>query len=182
MMRASIHRRVGGYRADLPHSADMEMWMRFAAVSDVGHVSGPDQGYYRVHSANMHIVDFDGAAARGALVDLQQRRLTFEGLVSLAPSPADVEAAERALAVEALTCASRSVSWPQPDAAVVRELADFAADVYKDAAALPQWARVQRLMAIGPARAKRHPAFLAYTAGERAKELARQWRWAHRGV
>lgn len=182
MMRASIQRQVGGYRADLPHSADMEMWMRAAAVSDVGHVNGPDQGYYRVHTANMHIVDFDGAAARGALVDLQQRRLTFEGLVALAPSAADIEAANRALAVEALTCASRSVSWRQPDTAVVRELADFAADVYADAPQLPQWARVQRLLNMGPARAKRHPAFVAHAAGERAKELARQWRWAHRGV
>ena len=88
--------------------------MRAAAVSDVGHVDGPDQAYYRIHTANMHINSFDGACARGALVDLQQRRLTFEGLVALAPSPTDVEAAQRALAIEALTSATRSVAGIGP--------------------------------------------------------------------
>ena len=182
MMRASLQRRIGGYRADLPHSADMEMWMRAAAVSDVGHVDGPDQAYYRVHTANMHINSFDGASARGALVDLQQRRLTFEGLAALAPSPADIEAAHRALAIEALTCASRSINWHQPDVGVVRELVDFAVDVYPDAPRLRLWAPVQRLLTIGPARAKRHPAFVARAAGERTKEVARHWLMSHRGV
>jgi hypothetical protein len=182
VMRASLQRRIGGYRADMPHSGDLEMWMRAAAASDVGHVNGPDQAYYRVHTANMHITDFDGAGARGALVDLQQRRRMYEELAALAPSQTDMEAAQRALAVEALTVATRSINWSQPDEAVIRELADFAVDVYPDTPRLREWARVQRLLAIGLTRAKRHPAFVARAANERAKEVARQWRWRHRGV
>jgi glycosyltransferase involved in cell wall biosynthesis len=182
VMRTSVQRRIGGYRADMPHSGDTEMWMRAAAVSDVGHVNGPDQAYYRVHAANMHIVDFDGAGARGALVDLQQRRLMFEEVAAHAPSQADIDAAQRALAVEALMVATRSVSRSQPDADVIRELAEFAADVYPDAPQLRQWARVQRLLVIGPTRAKRHPAFVAREVGERAKDAARHWRLSHRGV
>ncbi len=182
MMRSSLQRRIGGYRADLPHAADMEMWMRAAAASDVGHIDGPDQAYYRMHTANMHITNFDGACARGALVDIQQRRLTFEGLAALAPSPTDIEASQRALAVEALTVATRSINWSQPDPPLVRELVDFAVDVYADAPCLRQWVPVQRLLTIGPTRAKRHPAFVARAAGERAKEAARRWRWSHRGV
>jgi hypothetical protein len=182
VMRASLQRRIGGYRADMPHSGDLEMWMRAAAASDVGHIDGPDQAYYRVHTANMHLTDFDGAGARGVLVDLQQRRQMFEELADLAPSPTDVEAAQRALAVEALTGANRSINWRQSDRVVVRDLVDFAADVYADAPRLRQWAPAQRLLSIGPARAKRHPAFVARAAGERAKEVARQWRWSHRGV
>jgi hypothetical protein len=182
MMRASVQRQIGGYRADLPHSADMEMWMRAAATSDVGHVDGPDQAYYRVHADNMHRTSFDGARARGALVDLQQRRRTFELLVALAPSQTDIRAAQRALAVEALTVATRSISWSQPDPTLVRELSDFAADVDPDAPRLRQWAPVQRLLAIGPTRAKRHPAFVAREAVERAKDVARRWRWSYRGV
>ena len=108
--------------------------------------------------------------------------MMFEELADLAPSPTDIEAAQRALAVEALTGATRSINWRQPDAAVVRELVDFAVDVYADAPRLRQWVPVQRLLTIGPARAKRHPAFVARAAGERAKEVARQWRWSHRGV
>jgi hypothetical protein len=180
--RTSLQRRIGGYRADLPATADMEMWMRAAAAADVGHVDGPDQAYYRMHDANMHITEYAGESARGALVDLQNRRLTFEKGAALAPSPTDIEAAQRALAVEALTVATRSIGWRQPDAALIRELADFAADVYPDVAQLPQWVRVQRLLAIGPARAKRHPAFIAREAGERAKDVARQWRLRNRGL
>jgi hypothetical protein len=182
VMRTSLQRRIGGYRADLPHNGDTEMWMRAAAASDVGHVNGPVQAYYRVHTANMHITDFDGASSRGALVDLQQRRLMFEEVAALAPSPADIESAHRALAVEALTVATRSVSGRMPDTAVIRALADFAADVYPGVSQLRQWARVQRLLAIGPTRAKRHPAFVAREAGERAKDVARHWRLSNRGV
>jgi hypothetical protein len=182
VMRTSLQRRIGGYRADMPHSGDTEMWMRAAAAADVGHINGPDQAYYRVHAANMHITDFDGAGARGALVDLQQRRLMFEEVAAYAPSHTDIEAAQRALAVEALTVATRSISWRQPDTAVIRELADFAADVYPDVPQLRQWVRVQRLLALGPNRAKRHPAFVAREAGERAKDVARHWRLSHRGV
>jgi hypothetical protein len=182
VMRASLQRRIGGYRADLPATSDMEMWMRAAAAADVGHVDGPDQAYYRVHHANMHITEYDGEGARGALVDLQNRGLTFEKSAVLAPSPMDIEAAQRALAVEALTVATRSVSWRQPDATMIRELADFAADVYPDTPQLRQWVRVQRILAIGPTRAKRHPAFVAREAGERAKDVARHWRVSRRGV
>jgi hypothetical protein len=182
MMRADVQRQIGGYRADLPHSADMEMWMRAAATSNVGHIDGPDQAYYRVHTDNMHRTSFDGAQARGALVDLQQRRLTFEHLAGLAPSQTDIQAAQRALAVEALTVATRSINWPQPDPSLVRELADFAVDVYPDAPRLREWPSVRRLLIIGPARAKRHPAFVAREAVERAKDVARRWRRSYRGV
>ena len=182
VMRASLQRRIGGYREDLPHSGDMEMWMRAAAASDVGHVDGPDQAYYRVHTANMHITDFDGGSARGELVDLEQRRQVFEELADHAPGQSDIEAAQRALAVEALTVATRSINWRQPDAAVIRELADFAVDVYPDAVQLRQWSRVQQLLALGPSRAKRRPAFVAREAGERAKDVARRWRHSRRGV
>jgi hypothetical protein len=182
VMRASVQRTIGAYHADLPHSADMEMWMRAAAVSDVGHVDGPDQAYYRVHSANMHLTDFEGAQARGALVDMRERRRTFDRLADLAPSPTDVVAARRALAVEALTVAARSIGWHQPDTALVRELSDFAVDVYPEAPDLRQWRPVQRLLALGPSRAKRRPRFVAREFAERGKDAARRWRWAHRGV
>ena len=33
---AFLQQQVGGYRAELPHSGDMEMWMRFAAHAPVG--------------------------------------------------------------------------------------------------------------------------------------------------
>ena len=52
VVRTALQQKLGGYRADLPHTGDMEMWMRFAANGSVG-VSRSVQAYYRLHSANM---------------------------------------------------------------------------------------------------------------------------------
>jgi len=54
VVRTALQQRLGGYRVDLPHSGDMEMWMRFAAHSSVG-IHQAVQAYYRRHSANMSI-------------------------------------------------------------------------------------------------------------------------------
>src|SRR5215469_4984355 len=39
IVRTELQKRVGGYRHDLPHTGDMEMWLRFAAHASVGFVS-----------------------------------------------------------------------------------------------------------------------------------------------
>lgn len=80
LMRASILREVGAYRPDLPHSGDLELWMRLATAADVGFVSGPDQAYYRLHSTNMHNTVFGVGSMEGQLVDLEQRWLAFDAL------------------------------------------------------------------------------------------------------
>src|SRR4051812_19970195 len=52
VVRTSLQKRLGGYNMKLPHSGDMEMWMRFAAAAPIG-VSRAVQAYYRRHPANM---------------------------------------------------------------------------------------------------------------------------------
>ena len=54
VMRTSVLRAIGGYRADLPHAGDFEMWLRTSAVSDIGFLIGVDQAYYRHHAVNMN--------------------------------------------------------------------------------------------------------------------------------
>ena len=73
VLRMSVQRRIGGYRRDLPHSGDMEMWMRAAAVAGVGRVNGADQAYYRVHPASMFRTRYGVA-----LADLEGRIAAFE--------------------------------------------------------------------------------------------------------
>jgi glycosyltransferase involved in cell wall biosynthesis len=51
--RSSIQKRVGGYQVELPHTGDMEMWLRLALHGSVGYIEA-DQAYYRKHSSNMH--------------------------------------------------------------------------------------------------------------------------------
>lgn len=52
LVRTELQYRVGGYRADLPHSGDLEMWMRVAAHGPVGVVRAI-QACYRWHGSNM---------------------------------------------------------------------------------------------------------------------------------
>ena len=53
VVRTRMYKTLGGYRPELPHTADVEMWLRFAAHGAVGRVDA-DQAYYRVHGKNMH--------------------------------------------------------------------------------------------------------------------------------
>jgi glycosyltransferase involved in cell wall biosynthesis len=78
--RASVMAEVGPYRLDLPHSGDLELWMRLATVSDVGFVVGPDQAYYRLHGANMHNEQFGSGTVDGQLIDLRERWKAFDAL------------------------------------------------------------------------------------------------------
>ncbi len=74
VVRTSLQKSVGGYDAQLPKAADMEMYMRLAAHADVGFVRGVDQAFYRVHGQNM-------SKAVSALMDLRQRRSVFEAVL-----------------------------------------------------------------------------------------------------
>jgi hypothetical protein len=52
--RTRVQHKVGGYRASLPHTADMAMWMSFATQGDVG-VVPQVLAYKRTHATNMSI-------------------------------------------------------------------------------------------------------------------------------
>ncbi len=84
VVRTEVQKRVGGYRRELPHAGDMEMWLRFAAHASVGFVSAY-QGIYRRHNANMSSEHYyympNGNfvyTASGRLTDLQQRKAAFD--------------------------------------------------------------------------------------------------------
>jgi glycosyltransferase involved in cell wall biosynthesis len=50
--RTTVQKKLGGYLAALPHSGDMEMWLRFALHSRVAYLDVP-QAVYRQHESNM---------------------------------------------------------------------------------------------------------------------------------
>lgn len=52
VVRTSVQHAVGPYDPELRHTLDVEMWLRIAAVSDVGHINGVDQAYYRRQPAS----------------------------------------------------------------------------------------------------------------------------------
>jgi glycosyltransferase involved in cell wall biosynthesis len=52
--RTSVHNKVGGYLAELPHSGDTEIWLRLAAHGAVAELVA-DQAYRRLHDRNMSL-------------------------------------------------------------------------------------------------------------------------------
>lgn len=52
VVRRSEQQRLGPYRTDLPHTADLEMWVRFALLSVVAYVP-QRQAVWRVHGTQM---------------------------------------------------------------------------------------------------------------------------------
>ncbi len=73
VVRTKLQHKVGGYRPELPHAGDMEMWLRLAAHASVGFIAS-DQAVYRRHSTNMSL-SYD---LKHSLPDLEQRRAVFE--------------------------------------------------------------------------------------------------------
>ena len=76
VVRTALQKRVGGYRADLPHAGDMEMWLRLAAHASVGFLDAY-QAVYRKHGNNMS----EAYLGRDWLPDVKQRRLVIDCFV-----------------------------------------------------------------------------------------------------
>jgi glycosyltransferase involved in cell wall biosynthesis len=70
VVRTSLQKTIGGYRPELPHAGDMEMWLRFAARGSVGFIEA-DQACHRLHAANMQY-------RYAGLPDMRQRKACFE--------------------------------------------------------------------------------------------------------
>jgi len=75
VVRTATHRQVGGYEPTLPHTADLHMWLRLAAVADVAFLRGRTQAGYRVHQDSLQRTVHAGAA-----VDLGERLAMFQHL------------------------------------------------------------------------------------------------------
>lgn len=126
VMRTEVLQHVGFYNALLPHSGDLEYWLRTAAHWDVGRINGPIQAFYRVHGANMHLISF-----ATMVVDLRHRLeafrvlLTSEVLRGLPQADRLLDRARRALRREALILAARTLDsgGSATDASALRDFA-----------------------------------------------------------
>ncbi|MCS3896236.1 glycosyltransferase involved in cell wall biosynthesis [Bradyrhizobium japonicum USDA 38] len=103
VVRTGLQKKLGGYLADLPHTSDMEMWLRFAAHGDVG-VIAAEQAVYRWHSANM-------SSGYSPEEDLLQRKAAIEhflsGCAAVLKNVDDLRTwLTRQLALDAISCAS----------------------------------------------------------------------------
>jgi glycosyltransferase involved in cell wall biosynthesis len=119
VLRASVQRAIGGYAADQPHSADFDMWLRAAAVSDVAFVRGGIQALRRVHGGNM-----SHTSQAGMVIDLRARRTTFDSFLARpSADPAQRGLVRRRLALEAL---DRALLDARHEPEVAKQLLAFA--------------------------------------------------------
>jgi len=73
VVRTALQKQVGGYHKELPHTGDMEMWLRLASHAGVGYIN-ESQAVYRRHSANMSLQYY----GKTVLPDLRQRKKAFD--------------------------------------------------------------------------------------------------------
>ncbi|QQQ78488.1 glycosyltransferase [Saccharothrix sp. 6-C] len=147
VVRTSVQQEVGGYRPDLPHAGDLEMWLRIAAVSDIGYVRGEPAAYYRVHQQSMMRTRFSSL-----FTDLEQRQAVFERFFAEHPGlPARLRSlADRSIAKDALWRAVRAYDRDKLDEVPVDELEAFARRVHPDVARLPEYRALRRRRLLGP--------------------------------
>jgi hypothetical protein len=148
VVRTSIQQAIGGYRADLPHTADVEMWMRFAVHSDVAYIRGVDQAFYRIHKTNMSV-------QRVPVVDLLQRKAAYDALFTaygdkIADASVLEREAYRRLAKEALWRACSAYHRRRLDTTPVNELVKFACSTYPQARELGEYWGLRWRQRVGP--------------------------------
>jgi glycosyltransferase involved in cell wall biosynthesis len=140
VVRTALQHEAGGYSKALPHTADMELWLRLAARSSVARVEA-HQAYKRMHAANMQ-----HEYVRGVLADLRQRQGAFESFFQgdgrrLAGRDRLQALAARRLGEAAFWAASRA--FDRGDGAACRPLLEYAVQLAPGLASGREWARLR---------------------------------------
>jgi glycosyltransferase involved in cell wall biosynthesis len=179
VVRTSLQKRVGGYDPRLPHSGDLEMWLRLAAHGDVGFLRGVDQAFYRVHGQNMR-TSFD------ALMDLRQKQLAFELTLDrygerLSDAKGLADGVHRKISREALWIAARSYDLGTAEPAVVDELVAFAFDSWPQANRFPIYRTLQARRRMGPRAISYVRPFVVSPFMKRAHGYVQRRSWKYRG-
>lgn len=149
VVRTSMYKELGGYREDLPHTGDLEMWIRVASRADIAYLHA-DQAYYRLHPKSMSRTTY-----RSSLADLVERRacfdVVFEGYGRDIPNAVTMhESARKALATEALWRASRAYDCRRIDVVPTDVLEGFATETYPAATRLREFRALASRRRVGP--------------------------------
>ena len=181
VLRTSVQHRIGGYRPSLPHSGDMEMWLRAATVADVARINGADQAYYRIQPLSMQ-----RTTNAGVLRDLVGRIEAVEsalegGAAAVPDAPALLAQARASVALDAVAQAGRVLKNGQGQSGDSDACLAFALATWPAVQDTPLWRSVQRL---------RHPPsglldLLLRRESARVDEWRREWvwrRWRRTGV
>lgn len=182
MVRASVIAEVGPLNPELRFAQDMEMWMRVASVSDVGHVDDVDQALHRDHDASMSATD-----GSGILTDITERREVFRQWAAamhdrLPGTPALADLAHATLARQALAHAAYLYDRGRVDDDLVTRLVDFARTTDPDSSSYLADRGLRLRRRIGPDLVRRDPTALVRIGLTRARAEKAYLRWARVGL
>lgn len=140
MMRRSIVEVAGPIR-QLPHTNDMEMWLRMAAHADIAYIHGADQAWHRDHEASMSEREVDD------LLDLRERAEAFEVLFGESELPVPSTRylhglAKITLANHAILSASHEIDCGRSDK--VSAYLEFAGTLVESPQELQGWPGLER--------------------------------------
>lgn len=182
VVRTKLQQQVGGYDPKLPHSGDIEMWMRFAAHADVGYVRGVDQAYYRVHQASMSKTDFSGQ-----LDDLRQRLAAYDAVLErcadrLPDAKRLADTVHMELARQALWRAARAYDRGRTAQVPVDELVAFAEQCWPDYKRLRQYRGLQLRQRVGPGAMPYLQPLVLSAVAHKGREWLWWQSWRRRGI
>jgi hypothetical protein len=180
VVRTSVQQRIGGYVPELPHSGDTEMWMRFAAHTDVAYIKGADQAYYRQHGSQM-------TQERVPIVDLRQLKAAYDAVFDAhsdrIPGAQRLrQRADRRLAKDALWSACRAYERRRLDSTPVAELVEFARSTYSGADRLPEYWGLRWRQLVGPQACPYLQPVLLSAVHRRVRNVLWTRRWQRQGV
>ncbi|WP_411701069.1 glycosyltransferase family 2 protein [Conyzicola sp.] len=143
VVRTSVHHTAGYYRPELPHSGDLEMWLRIASISDVGRVNGADQAYRREHAASMMHTYY-----ASAVEDLRRRDGAYESF--LATAGANLPGRDRLRTTVRRGMSRETIEWAlhnrgAADPAEIDDAVAFAKELNPDYASLRVWREFERM-------------------------------------
>lgn len=146
IVRTAVQKKIGGYRLELPHTGDMEMWMRFAVQGDIGIIKAC-QAYYRRHGDNMQI-----KYQQSALEDLPECKRAFDVIfTTYADKIWNVQQlrdnASSGLAKSAFWRAS--IAFDRGDLNAYRECLEFAAEICPEIVSSHSWTRLSYKVFLG---------------------------------
>jgi glycosyltransferase involved in cell wall biosynthesis len=185
VVRGSVQRTVGGYCSELPHTGDLEMWLRIASVSNISYVRGVPQAFYRKHPASMYSTNYSNA-----IDELKQLKAAFDiffqhhhhNIHNITDAELLHKAANRALARQALWDACRAYDHNRVEEEQADALVEFALESYPDATSLPEFGAFRRRRYLGPIICHRTQAFIGTAIVRRVCKWLWWQRWKHRGI
>jgi GT2 family glycosyltransferase len=198
VLRTGILREIGYFRADFPHAADFELWLRAATVSDVGYVAGADQAYYRIHAHNMHHSMFDmldDFSQRLGCFDVvfrefsglledpdSMRNIAHHALARNALNQAIRDTGHRALARSTLGRMVRPYLRGEVGDEPVGDHAAFALKAWPDARQLREWRALEKLINASDGPPRLNPSLITRIAKRKLRSRFREWRWRTAGM